>query len=88
MSTPRQWQILVDIARERGRQSDMWQGPHSWGSGDCSSPDVAITTKVAVLLEEAGEAARAVLEHDPQQLRKELVQLAAVAVAIIEGIDT
>jgi NTP pyrophosphatase (non-canonical NTP hydrolase) len=44
--------------------------------------------KVAVLTEECGEVARAALDHGySRQLRTELVQVAAVAVAIIEGMD-
>jgi len=77
---------LGDIERERERQQTKWAGPHAHGSGDCSSPDVELAVKVAVLTEEVGEVARAYLENDINQLRTELVQVAAVAVAIIEGI--
>lgn len=80
--------VLEDVSRERDRQAAMWADPHAWGIGDCSSPDVDLPVKVAVLLEEAGEVARAVLDRDDAHLRTELVQLAAVVVAIIEGIDT
>jgi NTP pyrophosphatase (non-canonical NTP hydrolase) len=41
--------------------------------------------KAAVLAEECGEVARAVLEVDMRGLRDELVQVAAVAVAWLEG---
>lgn len=41
--------------------------------------------KVAVLAEECGEVARAALDGKPDQMRTELVQLAAVAVAMLEG---
>jgi NTP pyrophosphatase (non-canonical NTP hydrolase) len=43
--------------------------------------------KVAVLTEECGEVARAALDCDPDALREELVQVAAVAYAILEGIE-
>lgn len=44
--------------------------------------------KVAVLVEEVGEVARAVLEHEPaDRLRDELVQVAAVAVAWLEALQ-
>jgi hypothetical protein len=41
--------------------------------------------KLAVLGEEYGEVCQAALDWDPDQMRAELVQLAAVAVAILEG---
>lgn len=77
---------LVDAERER--QAMLWSHPHPWGIGDCSSPDVALIVKTAVLTEECGEVARAVLDGSGlDQLRTELVQVAAVAVAIIEGMS-
>jgi NTP pyrophosphatase (non-canonical NTP hydrolase) len=72
------------ISLERDRQHEIWKHSHDWGRGDCSSPYVAVTTKAAVLAEECGEVARAVLEHDEAALRRELVQVAAVAVAWLE----
>jgi hypothetical protein len=77
--------IYQDIDDERDRQSQKWSGPHEWGIGDCSSTAVADTVKATVLSEECGEVSRAVLDHDPDQLRTELVQVAAVAVAWLEG---
>lgn len=74
---------LIDAERER--QAERWAGEHAWGSGDCSSGAVPVAVKVAVLLEEAGEVARAVLDGKGQEMRDELVQVAAVAVAWIEG---
>lgn len=79
--------IFREIGDERHRQEVKWGDEHAHGSGDCSSPNVLTMTKVAVLLEEVGEVARAALERDPVQMRHELIQVAAVAVAIIEGID-
>lgn len=76
---------LVDAERER--QIIKWGPPHDWGQGDCSSPYVAAPTKVAVLAEECGEVARAVLDGDMNDLTAELVQVAAVAVAWLEGIN-
>ena len=61
-------------------------GAHDWGPGDCSSPAVADIVKTAVLSEECGEAARAVLDTDIDQLRTELIQVAAVAVAWLEAL--
>ena len=42
---------------------------------------------VTILFEEAGEAAKAVLEEDVEGLRLELVQVAAVAVAVLEALE-
>lgn len=72
------------ISAERERQTRKWKGHHDWGEGDCSSPLVPPIVKVAVLGEECGEVARAVLDRDPDQLRAELVQVAAIAVAWLE----
>lgn len=77
--------IYALIDAERDRQRDKWDRPHAWGSGDCSSPNVADGVKAAVLAEEAGEVARAFLEGDATGLTDELVQVAAVAVAWLEG---
>lgn len=79
--------IYRDIDDERERQRMTWGHAHDWGRGDCASPDVDMMVKVAVLTEEVGEVARAVLDKDPANLRDELVQVAAVAIAILEGID-
>jgi NTP pyrophosphatase (non-canonical NTP hydrolase) len=78
---------MAEIAAERDRQRDKWRGPHRWGQGDCSSRAVTPIVKVAVLGEEYGEVARAVLEHDDAALRRELVQVAAVAVAWLESFE-
>ena len=72
--------VFALINAERARQAIRWHGPHPWGEGDCSSPDVAPIVKVAVLTEEVGEVARAVLDNAyVDDLRAELVQVAAVA---------
>ncbi len=77
--------VYALIDAERTRQAKRWAGPHGWGSGDCASSDVETIVKVAVLGEECGEVARAVLDHDDNNLQTELVQVAAVAVAWLEG---
>lgn len=74
------------ISAERTRQKEKWGGAHSWGYGDCSSASVADTTKLAVLVEEVGEVGRALLEGDRQAMFEELVQVAAVSVAWLEGL--
>jgi len=77
--------IYQEIDLERDRQHEKWSGLHDWGYGDASSLGVAPITKVAVLTEEVGEVARAVLELDDAQLKTELIQVAAVAVAWLEA---
>ena len=74
---------LVDAERERQRTK--WMRPHDWGYGDCSCEQVPAPVKAAVLAEECGEVARAVLDKDPAHLQAELVQVAAVAVAWLEA---
>ena len=76
--------IYYDIEREREAQAAKWNRDHAWGWGDCSSPDTPAIVKSSVLAEECGEVARAVLEQDDANLRAELVQVAAVAVAWLE----
>jgi NTP pyrophosphatase (non-canonical NTP hydrolase) len=79
-------EVFALIEQERRRQAEQWnQHDHQWGFGDCSSGQVDQTVKAAVLAEECGEVARAVLEVDMRGLRDELVQVAAVAVAWLEG---
>jgi hypothetical protein len=81
-------ETVFDLIRlERERQSELWAGEHSWGSGDCSSQDVPDPVKAAVLAEECGEVARAMLAGDHLDLRRELVQVAAVAVAWWEALS-
>lgn len=75
---------LIDAERERQREK--WGGSHEWGQGDCSSHDVATIVKAAVLTEECGEVARAVLDMNDDALRAELVEVAAVCVAWLEGL--
>jgi len=79
--------IYAAIDDERDAQARKWDRPHPWGHGDCSSPAVDYTVKVAVLAEEVGEVARAVLDVEhTDRLRTELVQVAAVAVAWLEAL--
>jgi hypothetical protein len=79
--------IFAAIDGERRRQQAQWGHDHGWGFGDCSSAGVEPIVKATVLSEECGEVARAVLERDDHQLRRELVQVAAVAVAWLEAMQ-
>lgn len=68
--------VFFDVEAERQRQDEKW-GP---------SEGRPVPT-MAVLVEEVGEAAKAILEDDLPGLRDELVQVSAVAAAMVEGID-
>ena len=78
--------IYEMISAERHRQTTKWAQPHDWGTGDCSSQHVHPLVKLAVLQEEAGEVARAVLDMEASDLRTELTQTAAVCVAWLESL--
>jgi hypothetical protein len=79
-------EVLTAIMDERERQYHKWNRDHEHGHGDCSSTDVPEAIKTAVLTEETGEVARAFLDGDRDGLRRELVQVAAVAVAWLESL--
>ena len=78
--------VYAAIDAERDRQAAKWNREHEWGYGDCSSINLPAITKSAVLGEEVGEVQRAVLDRDNDALRRELVQVAAVAVAWLESL--
>lgn len=79
-------EAIALIHDERERQIDKWGRAHQWGNGDCSGDGITPELKTVVLLEEVGEVARAVFERDAWNLREELVQVAAVAVAWLESL--
>ena len=68
--------ILNEVETERNNQIKKWgeqtHGPDRW---------------MSILVEEVGEVARAANERFPRQYRAELIQVAAVAVAMIETLD-
>lgn len=72
--------VLIEVSHERIRQ-DAKQG----GTPGVDRRDDR--TYAAVLGEEFGEVCRAWLERDVPNLREELIQVAAVAVAWVEEID-
>jgi NTP pyrophosphatase (non-canonical NTP hydrolase) len=78
-------EIFAAVVAERERQAAKWGGEHDWGTGDCSSDLVSAAVKAAVLAEECGEVARAALDGTTG-LKDELIQVAAVAVAWLEGL--
>lgn len=73
---PEESRAQRDISRERMRQDEKWgqqnHDPFVW---------------LAILLEEVGEAGKAAIEHDAHGYRDEMVQVAAVARAVIESFD-
>jgi NTP pyrophosphatase (non-canonical NTP hydrolase) len=73
--------ILSAVSDERDRQDEKWGGVPGLDRGD---NDVKYP---AVLGEEFGEVCQAWLEGDLANLRTELVQVAAVAVAWVEELD-
>lgn len=75
----RYW-ILKDVGEERDRQDRKWGGVPGIDRRDDH-------TYAAVLSEEVGEACKAWLEREPADLREELIQVAAVAVAWVEELD-
>lgn len=83
-------EIYALIDAEREAQIRKWAvATHGWGIGDCSSRDMAAIVKVGVLAEEVGEVARAVLDQEGEErTARELIQVAAVAVAWLESIGS
>jgi hypothetical protein len=77
--------IYAAIDAERERQARLWNREHDHGYGDCSSDGVPWPVKVVVLTEEVGEVARVALDG-ATNLREEIVQVAAVAVAMLESL--
>lgn len=92
MNLSRLGAVLDDVVMERHRQEDIGEAKRAAGIDwrSCADPDMAggDATRYVVLGEEFGEVARAMLDANPDaDLRDELVQVAAVAVAWAEAID-
>lgn len=68
--------IIEEIRAERAAQDRKWgeqnHHPYKW---------------LAILHEETGEAAQALLDGSEENYRKEMVQVAAVALSMIESLD-
>lgn len=67
---------LQDIMSERGRQDLKW--------GEQNHGDLYW---LGIMVEEMGETAKALIEGDTKQLRKELVETTAVGLAWLECMD-
>jgi hypothetical protein len=78
-------EIYRAMHAERRRQDEKWNRNHDHGHGDCSSPTLSPWVKLAVLTEEVGEIARALLDQDEDQLTTELIQTIAVCHAWLES---
>jgi NTP pyrophosphatase (non-canonical NTP hydrolase) len=76
----RQRWIVEQVIAERERQDAKWGGTPGIDRRDDA-------TYAAVLGEEFGEVCQAWLERDVENLRTELVQVAAVAIAWVEELD-
>jgi NTP pyrophosphatase (non-canonical NTP hydrolase) len=71
--------VLLEVATERCRQN----GKFGTERIRRQSPQL----RLAILMEEVGELARAILERDQSAMRTEAIQVAAVAVALVEGLE-
>lgn len=80
MEANRRRRIVREIWLERMRQTRLWGD--QWEHGNTHDE-----TKMVILAEEVGEVAKAVLEVGKTELRKELIQTAAVCVAWLESLD-
>lgn len=66
-------QVYQDIMTERARQD------HKWGEQNHMAPKWSL-----IMLEELGEVAKEILEHNHDKYMKELIQATAVMVAWLE----
>jgi NTP pyrophosphatase (non-canonical NTP hydrolase) len=74
------------ILLERERQDAKWcRGYDEAGNLIWADDETSAEKKLTILMEEVGEVARAILERDPYNLREELVQVAAVAIAWLQA---
>ncbi|MDP3766692.1 MAG: MazG nucleotide pyrophosphohydrolase domain-containing protein [Dehalococcoidia bacterium] len=69
--------LIQDVLDERARQDAKWGHP--------TERAISLGTWQVVLVEEVGEVSRAILHRDRDNLRDELIQVAAVALAMAEA---
>lgn len=77
--TAEETQVYAEVWSERQRQNAKW--------GNDSIVHRTAEAGFCVLGEEVGEVAKAINERDRNQVRAELIQVAAVAVAMVEALD-
>lgn len=85
-------EVLAQVSAERDRQEGFVASGRF--AATCAAPAMFDGERLAVLIEEVGEVARCILEKvelandkHGKDLRAELIQVAAVAVAWVEGLD-
>lgn len=76
--------VLTDILCEQVRQEELLADGKI--TVDCTNPLTDMGAKLAVLIEEVGEVARAICEKDTKNLREELIQVSAVAASMAQGV--
>jgi NTP pyrophosphatase (non-canonical NTP hydrolase) len=72
-----QSQALNKVLDERDRQDEKWS----------THRQIKPSIWLAILVEEIGEVAKAMLQQKPYEMRKELVQVCAVSMAWLEAIE-
>lgn len=84
MSITETAEVVSLVMLERARQEELVrEGSLDYTAAAFDCPDVL---RIAALMEEVGEVARAVQDADFDNLKVELVQVAAVAVAWVEAL--
>lgn len=78
--------ICDEILAERDSQDAKWGWPNVYNYARHLAGD-NVDGKLSILVEEVGEVARAILEHDDANLRVELIQCAAVCAAWVQSIN-
>jgi len=82
--TPEHREIFLAVLAERSRQNNL----HPESTARELVLSGARYEALAVLVEEVGEVSKAIMEDsDPEVIRDEVIQVAAVALAILEGLD-
>jgi len=68
--------ISIDICKELKNQENKWgiqnHDPYKW---------------MSILMEEVGEASKAILEQNLENYKEELIQVAAVAISAIDSLE-
>lgn len=75
------------IDGERDRQDVRWSRPRPLWDVNCKAREVISTDKAAVLCSVSGEAAKCSAAMDDLGLRDDLIRVAAVCVAWLEGME-
>lgn len=84
-ATPANLEALIAVLTERKRQERLKAAGKF--SHTCADSELSDDVCCRVLGEEFGEVCRAINDGDLENLREELIQVAAVAVAWVERID-